>query len=547
MKIKAIITSIIMMATSMAAMAQAGLTKDNPLELEAGKTYKIDSKYSFKAIYAIFKATEDGVMTMTNVGADQLDLFTDNTYSEMAPTQPEWNGSYNPKEYALKVKAGETYYLGCGFVMNTGTIAISFGVQATPIEMVKMSPADGSVLKVGSDVLSFEFNKNVAYSKITVTVAGATTQELGGYASGCYLTVEIKEPLMTMYKAGTMKKGDKVVFAIEGLCDARNNSNVYGSDGKLTVSYTAAEKPLELTAANNVPQGTPNSMTTFSSWYMPDDESGVVTLAFDGEISMDGDNMPKATLTYGDLEMENGLYMEQLEVKALDSKTIAVDLRNKLRRHKDMLTIDETYNEMTLSISNVHGKDGQFSYSQGSSAIGSYTYVYNYSEVRYSVMSDYAPYTSASRPTSIDNLESIEIWLSEEGTKKMSYSGIWFITDHEGEKDTVLVEKKDLKIEADAYDANAQVITVGIPQLKADENSNVVVTFADVVSPDGVDHSALYTAVYTTAGTNSISRPTANGQQPTAVYTIDGKRLNAPLHKGVYIVGGKKAVMKDER
>ena len=121
------------MATSMVAMAQAGLTKDNPLVLEVGKTYNIDSKYDFKPLYAIFNATEDGVMTMTHIGADQLYLFADATYSEEAPNQPQWNGSYNPKEYALNVKAGETYYLANTFIMNTGTITISFGTQATPI------------------------------------------------------------------------------------------------------------------------------------------------------------------------------------------------------------------------------------------------------------------------------------------------------------------------------------------------------------------------------------------------------------------------------
>ena len=547
---KSLITIILMMATSMVAMAQAGLTKDNPLVLEVGKTYNIDSKYDFKPLYAIFNATEDGVMTMTHIGADQLYLFADATYSEEAPNQPQWNGSYNPKEYALNVKAGETYYLANTFIMNTGTITISFGTQATPIEMVRQIPADGSTLRAASDVLSLEFSKNVAFSKI-VLKAGSQEIQMNGHVSGCYLTIEIKETLMNLYKAGTMKKGDAISFVIEGLCDARNNSNIYGTDGTLTLNYVAADKPVELIAANNVPEGNPNSLTTFYSWFMPEDESGLVTLTFDGELSTEGDNMPHASLTYGDLEKENGLYIENIEVKIIDNKTIGVDFRNKLRRHKDMLTIDDTFADITLNITNLHGKDGQATYSAGSSAFGSYTYVYNFKEVRYMVMSDYMPATTASKPASIDGVKSIELWLSEEGDKKMTYTGAWFITTFEGKADTTFVAKSDIKIEADEYDANASILTIPVPAFKADANTNVIVTLADVVTPDGVDHSADYTATYTTiTGTTGIENITSNGNANGNVYGINGvlikKNANASdiknLQPGTYIINKKKVV-----
>ena len=74
-------------------------------------------------------------------------------------------------------------------------------------------------------MLSLEFSKNVAFSKI-VLKAGSQEIQMDGHVSGCYLTIEIKETLMNLYKAGTMKKGDAISFVIEGLCDARNNSNI---------------------------------------------------------------------------------------------------------------------------------------------------------------------------------------------------------------------------------------------------------------------------------------------------------------------------------
>lgn len=545
----AIIIMAMILGTAGKAMAQAGQTPDNPLVLEVGKTYDIDSKtFNFKALYAIFNATEDGVVTMTHHGADQLYLFTDATYTEESANQPQWNGSYSPKAYALSVKAGTTYYLANTFMMNCGKIEVTFGTEVTPIELVKQSPEEGSPLMISSDILTLEFSKNVSYESITLN-SGEKNVQLTGYTSGSYLTIEIKEPIMEIYKSGTLKKGDALKIVIEGLCDERDNTNIYGTDGKLTLNYVAPAKPVELVSANNVPGGTPNNMETFSSWFMPEDESGVVTLTFDGELNIEGDNMPKATLKYGELEKENGLYIEQLEVTLVDSKTLAVDFRNKLRRHKDMLTIDETFDIINITISNVHGNDGQFAYSAGNSAIGSYTYTYNFSEVKYMVMSDFTPYTSNSKPASLDGVKSIELWLSEEGSKKMNYSGVWFITTYEGKQDTTLVSKSDINIVADEYDANATILTIPVPQFNADANSNVIVTLANVATPDGIDHSENYTAIYTTSIANGIEEIAGNSEH-SSVYSIDGMLImkNATkadiktLKKGAYIINKKKVV-----
>jgi hypothetical protein len=146
-------------------------------------------------------------------------------------------------------------------------------------------------------------------------------------------------------------------------------------------------------------------------------------------------------------------------------------------------------------------------------------------------------------------VKSIELWLSEEGDKKMTYTGAWFITTFEGNADTTFVAKSDIKIEADEYDANATILTIPVPEFKADANTNVVVTLANVVTPDGVDHSANYSATYLTSGTTGIES-ISNNNGKVNVYSIDGILIkkNASdadiknLRPGTYIINNKKVV-----
>ena len=164
-------------------------------------------------------------------------------------------------------------------------------------------------------------------------------------------------------------------------------------------------------------------------------------------------------------------------------------------------------------------------------------------------MSDFMPATSATKPSSIDGVKSIELWLSEEGDKKMTYTGVWFITTFEGKADTTFVAKSDIKIEADEYDANATILTIPVPVFRADENSNVIVTLANVVTPDGVDHSANYSATYFTSGTTGIES-ISNNNRKANVYSIGGILIkkNATdaeiksLRPGTYIINNKKVV-----
>ena len=68
------------------------------------------------------------------------------------------------------------------------------------------------------------------------------------------------------------------------------------------------------------------------------------------------------------------------------------------------------------------------------------------------------------------------------------------------------VEAKDIESEVDPEDDNAVIYTIPVPEFSRDANSDVVLSFVGLVSPDGNDYSSVLTATYTSAGfTTGIS------------------------------------------
>lgn len=533
-------------------MADPGESADNPLVLEAGQTYEVSKALKYNSLYATFTATGDGILTLTYTQQDDLSLYTDATYATLAETQPVWNGEYTNKMYELDVKSGVTYYFHRSFCMSVGTIKVDFGTSSS-LEFVSSFPVENGRLQAGDNV-DMEFNKPVAYTKVTMTV-GSTVKDVTGYvrASGVHLYIDAKESMMELYHDGILKEGGAMVFAVEGLSSNSGTKAGQGEDGKVSLTLVAAAKPIELVAADNVPGGTPNSLETFYSYFMSGDKNSVASFTFDGAFDQTEGNAPAATLIYGVRgEGEAEDYAEiPLPVKFSGNNTITVDFGGAVRRPADMVQGATLYETIALKIDKVKSPDGQYSYTTSAGALGSYTYQYKYKVVDYDLVTEFYPATSQSKPSSIDNVESIELLVSETGSGKMRYSGATFTYTDGGAEATMTVQ---VTAAPDADDPSLTVMTIPVPAFTADANTNVVVALADVETPDGVDHSKDLTATYTTAGRTLDGIDTvvsANGGKAD-VYSASGtmvlKGASAAdvkaLQKGLYIVGDKKIVVR---
>lgn len=493
-----LLLAIFSFGSGMQVMAEKGQTADDPIVLESGQTYTLSqAAFGYKGCYAVYTATQDGVLTMS-YNCDNLPLYTDGTYKTLSSTQPVWNNDFAPKTYDLNVKSGETYYFARDFMSNVGTFSVAFSTSST-LEFVSASPAEGETMYARTGV-EIKFSKRISYSKVLMKV-GSEEQDVTGYcrSDGTNVVVTAESLLMNMYTAGKLKKDDAVTFTVEDLALASDKTVKYGTDGKFTLTVKAAAKPIQMVSADNVPDGTNSSLSTFLSYFMSDNEKAVATFTFDGDINMSDEMKPTATLMYGERsETEDVDYAEiPLTVNPFGSNAISVSFKGAVRRPADMVTNATLFPKITLKLGSVRSLDGQYAYTTSVGMLGSYLYNYEYKVVDYNLITEFSPMTSATAPASIDGVDNIELLVSENGGGKMVYEGATFAYKNGGKDETKTVKVTSAP---DADDPEYDVITIPVPEFAADANSNITVSLSGVETPDGLPHAEDLTAVYTTAG-----------------------------------------------
>lgn len=544
---KMMVLLIVMLSVAMNVRAQ--LTADAPWVFESGVTYDVaEENFQFKNIYATFTAPSDGVLTMTYVGVDELSLYTDATYTEFAEVQPVWQGSYSPRVYEMDVKAGETYYFHRSFIMNYGTINVKLGATSAPLEIKNIYPKEGDLLYASSGQLSVEFSKPVSYGAATLSV-GTVEESLIGNGMMGIITYDVKSVLMSWYNLGYIAAGDEVTLTINDVCNNSDETDIFGTDGRVVKTFKVGAKPIQLIRGENLPTGFETPMVDFLSYYVNPTK---VVLEFDGAISLEENKKPIATISFGD--MESGYYYTEtleIDIAELSSGIISLDISNKLRRMVDMipnytdLGEDMRPTTIVLSIDNVRGTDGNYAYSTGSGALGSYSYEYTYKELKNDIVSDFTPAIGAN----FDDVKSIELYIR--GEKELQYEGVAFMYISSGEEQTEIVPLSSITREPDFFDTEAMVLTIPVPEITPDAGTEVTVTLANLRSTDGLDYSSELTAKYKVTA-SGIEQVMSGGDDKVTVYSMSGVRLMknvdktslGRLRKGIYIINGEKTLLR---
>ncbi len=530
-KLVSLLTVLFSFCWTTEVCAQGSGTKDDPYVMVDGGEYTYTVFQDFYGIFVVPEdVTTDGVVL--ELVADQwTSVFADKEMNELVSVT---TGNFAPYTSTVDIKKGTkkgtTYYVYTDFPMDPGKVKVSYG-SGTALELIHVTPADGSTLSAGESYIGLEFSKPIRFAQSVMVIGGKEVAIVANQIDR-FVSIDAKTQLLDAYNSGALKQGDEILLILKGVQSFDGKTNI----GDVVVRYKAAAKPLMLVSSINGPE---TGMPTIKSWMSPTCSEGLIQLIFDGKLNTNAN--VTVTLTYGDSEKEGDYYTEELTPEFLSDNRIAIDLRGKLRVPSQMIASGTVYDSMLLTIRGIEDEYGFASYAEGSGSSGAYFFTYGYEMVSYNIMTEFMPASGQS----IDGVNEITIWMQETGSK-MAFNGATFEYVHEGKTQVAEVAQTAITIVPDMEDETATYITIPVPTFSRDANTQVKVTLKNAVYPDGMDYASYVTAVYTTKGYEAPTGIDAlHISKQTTVYTLDGKVATLPLKANtLYIINGKKTLVK---
>lgn len=490
----------------MSTETQAANVHDYGL-LELNKSYDIPADYG--KIMGYYTAEKDAVIKLTATSSDYPEPFSDADYTTKIDYTITLNGGI--KSYDISLKAGETVYFYRRFCMNEGTFTLT---SVDELNLSSINPEEGSSFFYGGDPsVTFKFSAAVLIGSAQIVI-GDYTQDIEAYVSGSTVHITPKNYIKELVESGKLQKGDTFSFRLTNVRMTSDESKVYGEDGTCEVSYVCAGKAIELVSVSGLLD---SDNKTFLSYWPQGDSRGILRMTFSGDLLQPEENSSKyfVTLGYGNAEGAEGEYYYEAVPYTVDGSTLICDFTGKLRTPDIMVTSGTDYGSMKVKVLNVTDADGNLSYAENSGALGSYTYILSYEEVK-------ADLTTQFTPASGENLESDEIELWTTDYDKLSFDGILFTYEVNGETKSVV--STDYTVTEDTDVDGAAIITIRVPA-EVQSKQNITVTLNNLVVYDGLDHSSDFTAKY-----NAFVVKKATYQEPTdgavAISIIDAEIAN---------------------
>lgn len=454
------------------------ITAGTPLEYPSGAYAGLMAKFTPDA-------TTEYTVTFTNTGSGIMPYATWDASTKTASDlmiDPQAVGI--GREYTFNATANKPVYFYSSFVFDGGQMTVTKSSDiVNTIELVGSVPEkdENYTIANGFDGIELQFNKAIQVASATVTCGSKTETVTPDVQNGQFwngVALRINDMVKGWYDDGTVKGGETLTVTLTGLKSA-DGKVTYGSDGVFTMSWVMAPKPLTLVSSVGLDK-------PFKSYYTQNDPDGLIMLTFSGSIG----GCSSVTMGFGNTEAEDPgeYYSEELPTRVLDN-VLVIDLKGKLRNPASMVTSGTNYDSVLLKVIKVTDADGQPVYSGGGGTIGTFSYNLKYEEIKDDVMAGFTPETTAEAPVSIDDVDNIEIVITDEAS--LIYDGVKFSYTVEGEPMDIVV--RDFKKETDADDFTT--LTVAIPNIVRGKGL-VTVTLNGLDCKSGIDHSAELTAVY---------------------------------------------------
>ena len=525
--------------------------------VELGKTYELTSGEYY---YATFTPEKDGHLQVYSDASSTLRAFktwkgsaketmalAENNYVQTKLVVDKEGAGYN---YEIAVKKGVTYYLCC-YTISTDLFHVTVKMEPKDLKYLGPTVEDGSSISAtGTTSVSFQFNRPVVCSSAAIIYGDNQRESVPSRSSSyaCTVSADLKTALVNLASEGKIKLGDEFTVEIKNVTEDMEDATegetplVYGD---VSVKLKVGELPamLESVTLDGVPV---TNSTKFLTYYA--EGKGKLVLTFTKEMS---DEYGSATLRFGDSDKQStGGYYQEVDgsdggfTMTIKGKQVILDFSGRNRRISDMVSSTESdredaYTKINLEIAQLRSIDGVKPYSTSNSGKFNYSFELDVPEVN--VSSDFTP----ANGSSIKDKDEIEIWITD--ANQIKFDGVNFQYVDEN-NETQIVTVTDYSWEADEVDTeeDAYFLTVKIPEEVKDKN-NVVVYLDNVFCADGKDYSNIIAAKYNVS-TTGINGVMFNGGKVAKIYNLNGQlvRKGASLDglKGVYVVNGKKVVLK---
>ncbi len=483
--------------------------KENPTEITIGETYTMTGFFS--KWYYSYTATDDGYFGIVSMVTPNF--YSDNSFDdeyEISSTTDYVDGG---QKHSISVEAGKTYYVYFNLTESEATFVASFEGKDTAPQLESVNPEEGSTLDIVDEQnVSIKFDLDVEMDNATITlVSGDNEESITTYrfVNNIY-TFEIVGIVKTWLEEGKIQADDEVILRIENL---KSSAGVnYGEDGTLEIKYKAPALPTKL-----VSETLPGK---FLSYWKTGDEDGVITLTFSSNIS----DVQSVELRYGQVDGDDGIYEETDVEYSINENVITIDLTGKSRSRTDMLpSATGTYDEVDVMLHGITDEAGNHIVTESSGSAGSLTFAIEY----------------------MDLIEADTLVLGNTYSLDAGYKYYYYV--YAPEEDGMLMFTGNVAPECYASATLPENLTTtldgekGLYSLDMKAGNTYYLHF--YAEAEGTIITAtLNSDSGGTTGINVKTLQSATGDGK--IYTIGGQLVKDTAKKGIYIVNGKKIVVK---
>lgn len=511
-----------------------------------------EATFTFNAnVHAFtFQAIEDGIIEF-HVGWSSVMIYsTDRAFTEATKVMLNKQADSEGNFYFWEVEKGKTYYFSTSVLIDPVEIKVRYGT-GDPGILIEANYEDNSLYSVTGRDLELTVDRQVSVAKYVVIYGDDNIEEEipadyihANYAMSYYITIMLGGLTDYLMDGGKITYGDKFTIRLEGIADANDPSTIYGEDGVIQRTFTLGEKPATVT---NISPASGSEMYTY---YPTDGEDGVVTFTFSDPLDETAEDVT-CKVVYGD--MEAGSYAELTVPFAISGNTVTVDLRGitfpeNVAGGRGGSSLQQTNISITIrNLKTVDGREVQTN-SEGSgisAVVASYRIVKQ--EIQYAVFWD----PDQSNTLIFRENDHVTCYI----TQPIHFDGVtmtyWNGSGRELSKTLTLEDNPEYLTYGYDEDMGAYAIYISLNGVSF-YNQGVTISLnnASLMNGDAIQVSTHYEG----SRTSGIDAVVTGGDADAVVkvYAVDGTFVKEDaagtvlqgLPKGLYIVGGKKVVVK---